>query len=216
MSDGKDCTCGSGMHPRRCVKHPLAYELHVAELNLEITSDNLALAEKWAALWKALAKRQRSLIQTFHAQLRDDTASLDALRADLAAARAECERLRTELIETEDALSHAQTKGAAFAREGQALARHIVDMDKDAAVSFRVHCDVASERDALRALVGELVGALDDPGNHYDSGDTWDGDNERCPASTHGEYSTGLRGDCNCSIGPLIARARAAIGEGAG
>jgi len=35
MGNGIDCTCGSGAHPRKCVKHPELYRLHVAELNLE-------------------------------------------------------------------------------------------------------------------------------------------------------------------------------------
>jgi len=34
------CTCGSGMHPRRCVKHPDGYDWHVARLNAEIDADN--------------------------------------------------------------------------------------------------------------------------------------------------------------------------------
>ena len=29
------CTCGSGAHPRRCKKHPDAYEKHCEELNAE-------------------------------------------------------------------------------------------------------------------------------------------------------------------------------------
>lgn len=29
------CTCGSGAHPRDCKKHPYAFRLHVAELNVE-------------------------------------------------------------------------------------------------------------------------------------------------------------------------------------
>lgn len=34
MGDGNGCTCGSGAHPRKCLKHPYAYRLHIAELNL--------------------------------------------------------------------------------------------------------------------------------------------------------------------------------------
>jgi len=33
------CTCGSGAHPRRCIKHPDAYDQHVAELNALNESD---------------------------------------------------------------------------------------------------------------------------------------------------------------------------------
>lgn len=29
------CTCGSGVHPRHCDLHPLAYEFHVRSLNAE-------------------------------------------------------------------------------------------------------------------------------------------------------------------------------------
>ena len=29
------CTCGSGGHPRECAKHPLAKELHCAEMSLD-------------------------------------------------------------------------------------------------------------------------------------------------------------------------------------
>lgn len=35
MGNNRDCTCGSGAHPRRCSKHPLAYAEHVAELQAE-------------------------------------------------------------------------------------------------------------------------------------------------------------------------------------
>lgn len=58
MVDGKGCTCGSGAHPRKCDKHPYAYRLHIAELNLfqavadglESTNlpDDRAEAERWA------------------------------------------------------------------------------------------------------------------------------------------------------------------------
>ncbi len=33
------CTCGSGGHPRRCELHPLAYDLHLAELHADLDMD---------------------------------------------------------------------------------------------------------------------------------------------------------------------------------
>lgn len=38
---GLICYCGSGMHPRRCKKHPWAYQQHIFELNYGILSDNV-------------------------------------------------------------------------------------------------------------------------------------------------------------------------------
>lgn len=35
----RDCTCGSGAHPRRCDWHKGAYEEHIAELNAETADD---------------------------------------------------------------------------------------------------------------------------------------------------------------------------------
>ncbi len=32
----RNCTCGSGLHPRRCIAHPLAYDAHVTEINMQI------------------------------------------------------------------------------------------------------------------------------------------------------------------------------------
>lgn len=37
----RDCTCGSGAHPRRCEKHPWGYDMHRHDLNLDTTNDNL-------------------------------------------------------------------------------------------------------------------------------------------------------------------------------
>lgn len=38
---GKKCTCGSGAHPRRCKKHPWAYQQHIFELNKDTMFDEI-------------------------------------------------------------------------------------------------------------------------------------------------------------------------------
>ncbi len=35
MGNGINCTCGSGAHPRKCVKHPFNYEVQITEMRLE-------------------------------------------------------------------------------------------------------------------------------------------------------------------------------------
>lgn len=44
MGNGRDCTCGSGAHPRHCDKHPLNYGRHVAELQTEQAREEAASA----------------------------------------------------------------------------------------------------------------------------------------------------------------------------
>lgn len=39
------CTCGSGMHPRHCEAHPLAYQRHVDELNWQQAAEDKAHEE---------------------------------------------------------------------------------------------------------------------------------------------------------------------------
>lgn len=45
MADSKGCTCGSGAHPRRCDKHPTAYQRHIDELNRDARECALAYDE---------------------------------------------------------------------------------------------------------------------------------------------------------------------------
>ena len=42
---GWACHCGSGMHPRRCQKHPWAYRMHVLELNHDLLLDTVSELE---------------------------------------------------------------------------------------------------------------------------------------------------------------------------
>jgi hypothetical protein len=51
------CHCGSGGHPRVCLRHPLGEALHIAEWNAENNYDNCAEAER--DLEKALAEIER-------------------------------------------------------------------------------------------------------------------------------------------------------------
>lgn len=112
------------------------------------------------------------------------------------------EQLRTAMTHTCAAL---RAEVAHWKRELKALENIVAAYPK---VQARV-----DETQQLRTLCRELVDALDDPFNHLDSGDTWDGDIDRCPASQRGDYATGERGPCDCSIGPLIARARELLGN---
>lgn len=40
------CTCGSGGHPRECVKHPISFELHCAEISIENMAREMATLEQ--------------------------------------------------------------------------------------------------------------------------------------------------------------------------
>jgi hypothetical protein len=60
--DYKDirCTCGSGAHPRTCLKHPWGMHTHCEELNIENLRANLEEAEKSEELLKAEVQRLRA------------------------------------------------------------------------------------------------------------------------------------------------------------
>lgn len=48
------CTCGSGGHPRECAKHPLAMELHCAEMSLENGAVRVHELKTWPEYLDAL------------------------------------------------------------------------------------------------------------------------------------------------------------------
>lgn len=41
------CTCGSGAHPRRCKRHPCAWNIHVASMNLEDLLQDIEPEERY-------------------------------------------------------------------------------------------------------------------------------------------------------------------------
>lgn len=50
------CRCGSGGHPRRCMRHPKAFDAHCAELNVIAQEQNkLEEAQAAAAQWAKVA-----------------------------------------------------------------------------------------------------------------------------------------------------------------
>lgn len=49
----KECTCGSGAHPRRCLRHPQGFDLHVAQLNYEGAQDTIQELQKELAQAKS-------------------------------------------------------------------------------------------------------------------------------------------------------------------
>lgn len=48
------CTCGSGAHPRRCARHPLRFDMHVAEIAAE-AAERHHVAEERDHAWGAAA-----------------------------------------------------------------------------------------------------------------------------------------------------------------
>jgi len=81
------CTCGSGGHPRECKKHPLAKELHCAEMSLDNVTEERDLLEVENAALRRVADAARALVaESEHTQAYSALSPAEAdLRAALAA-----------------------------------------------------------------------------------------------------------------------------------
>jgi hypothetical protein len=57
LSFPEKCSCGSGAHPRVCLKHPWNYQQHISDLNVDSLTDIVYdLEDKIEALEKQIAE----------------------------------------------------------------------------------------------------------------------------------------------------------------
>ncbi len=114
-----DCSCGSGMHPRRCEKHPRRFDEHVAEINEDSYLDELLYPDDrptvdldhakehshivyltsalMTAPHKAEALLKLASMEKASARYQDAYERLRGVAGDPKALKAMCEKIRQEI-----------------------------------------------------------------------------------------------------------------------
>ena len=76
------CRCGSGGHPRRCMRHPKAFDAHCAELNVIAQEQNKledaeADAERWRKVAPLIEAMREAAKVAHHDYATEDDATVD-------------------------------------------------------------------------------------------------------------------------------------------